>query len=115
MVRVSIIPWVIVMVTGPAGASPVVPNPGVAVTAAAGGTVVRGVLVAVPTEPAVLGRSAFWPGAVTVDGVAVGGVEVDDDGSFPQPAIAARMPSAITTAGARHPTRRLPLLNVVPS
>jgi hypothetical protein len=116
MVRVSIIPWVIVMVTGPAGASPVVPNPGVAVTAATGGAVVRGVLVAAClTEPAVLGRSAFWPGAVTVADVAVGGVEVDDDGSFPQPAIAARMPSAITTAGARHPTRRLPLLKVVPS
>jgi hypothetical protein len=64
MVRVSIIPWVIVMVTGPAGASPVVPNPGVAVTAATGGAGAGGVLVAaglraVPTEPAVLGRSAF--------------------------------------------------------
>jgi hypothetical protein len=119
MVRVSITPRVIVMVTGCAGAIPVVPNPGVAATAATG-AVVRGVLVAagllaVPTEPAVPGRSALWPGAVTVADVAVGGVEVDDNGWFPQPATAARIPSAITRAGARHPTRRLPLLKVVPS
>jgi hypothetical protein len=73
-------------------------------------------LLAVPTEPAVPGRSALWPGAVTVAGVAAGGgVEVDDNEWFPQPAIAARMPSAITRAGARHLTRRLPLFNVVPS
>src|SRR6478609_12003204 len=46
MVRVSITPRVIVMVTGCAGAIPLVPNAGVAVTAATGGAGVRGVLVA---------------------------------------------------------------------
>src|SRR6478752_934887 len=63
IVRVSITPWATVTVTGPAGANPVLPNAGVAVTAAAGGAGAGGVLVAaglpaLSAGPAVLDRFA---------------------------------------------------------
>src|SRR6476469_9186952 len=104
------------MVTGPAGANPVVPNAGVAVTAAGGGAGAGGVLVAAglpapSTGPDVLDRfgSACWPVPVTA------AVEVDDDGLSPQPAITASTTSATPRAGARRRTRRSQLLTVIPS
>src|SRR6478672_3970875 len=102
------------MVTGAAGANPVLPNPGVAVTAAGGGAGAGGGLVAAglpasSTRPDVLDRfgSACWPVPVTA------AVEVDDDGLLPQPAITASTTSATPRAGARRRTRRSQLLTVI--
>src|SRR6478672_9288714 len=80
IVRVSITPWVTVTVTGPAGAIPVLPNAGVAVTVATGGAGVRAVpatavLSAAPTGSDVTGMLGSVVGpAVTVAVADVGGV-----------------------------------------
>src|SRR6478672_6682992 len=117
MVRVSITPWVTVTVTCPAGASPVLPNSGVALTAAGACAVVRGALVAVgkvvvPSEPAApdLPGSAFRPAGVTV---ADDAGDVEDDELFPQPVFAIRRPRT-TRAEANRPARRRQMFNVVP-
>jgi len=102
-----------VTVTGPAGAIPVLPNAGVAVTMATGGAGVRArpakaVLSAAPTGSDVTGMLGSMLGpAVTVAVADVGGVA--DNEPFPQPAIA-RMLSPTTRIRERRRPRRSQLL-----
>jgi len=104
-------PWATVILTGWAGATPVVPNAGDAVTAATGPGDGRGGVVVVDDVPVSElppddGAACESPGSggASSEPTVAGEVEVDDSPPVPQPATAVRTTVAVTTS-ARHRIR----------